>query len=78
MSSRIGPACQSRGLIEEESDELKWRVTPGAPVRGRRYKLLGTADVSLIRSPKAVANYCAKYVAKGGSVDLFGLTNATG
>lgn len=39
----------------------------------RPFELAGTADLSLIRAPQAVAVYCAKYVAKGGAMDLFGI-----
>ena len=61
-------------LLEEESDGVKWLVTPEMSRRGRRFhRLEGTTDISLIRSKAAVAMYCSKYVAKGGAVELFGL-----
>ena len=49
-------------------------MTRDLPAKGRRpFELAGTADLSLIRDPQAVAAYCAKYVAKGGAVDLCGI-----
>jgi hypothetical protein len=65
---------QKTVILEEEEDGVTWLVTPEQRRRGRRrHQLEGIADVSVIRSEAAVAAYCSKYVAKGGTVELFGL-----
>ena len=70
--------CYRRNrIVEEESHGVTWLVTPDEEARGRReFEIAGIADLSLIRSQAAVAAYCAKYVAKDGVVDLFGLDRA--
>lgn len=63
-------------FVEEEAYGVHWLVTPSKPARGRRgYQLEGIADLSPVRSDRAVASYCAKYVAKAGAVELFGLSH---
>ena len=53
---------------------MPWLVTRGSPTRGvRKHELAGIAQVELVKSDKAVAGYCAKYVSKGGQVELFNL-----
>lgn len=63
-----------RGLIVETAHGVDWLVSRDSPQRGqRKYELVGNADVSLVRSEDNVAAYCAKYVVKGGTVDVHGL-----
>lgn len=69
---------QSRGpLVEEVEHGVTWLASRDSEPRGRRrFEVAGIADVSLIQSQSAVAAYCAKYVAKGGAVEVFGLQRA--
>jgi hypothetical protein len=67
--------CRPRSaILDEQAHGIAWLVTRDRPAKGRRpFELAGTADLSLIRDPQAVTAYCAKYVAKGGAVDPYGI-----
>lgn len=68
--------CRPRtALVTERASGIDWIVTRGSELRGcRRYELAGVAKVELVDSQEAVAGYCSKYVAKGGAIELFGLS----
>jgi len=67
--------CQPRSeLTEERADGVDWLSARDAERRGAgKHPLAGLVDVFLIRDQAAVSAYCAKCVAKGGAVELFGL-----